>query len=80
MRSKPNNLTGHGSPLRCHVSRCEPAAVKFFILNQKENLTDMCSQGLGCPSNRRYLQPFKEVSHQFGQWLDVGYWQVELKA
>jgi L-amino acid N-acyltransferase YncA len=23
---------------------------------------------------------FKEVGYKFGQWLDVGYWQVELKA
>jgi L-amino acid N-acyltransferase YncA len=22
---------------------------------------------------------FKEVGHKFGQWLDVGYWQTELK-
>jgi L-amino acid N-acyltransferase YncA len=23
---------------------------------------------------------FKEVGYKFGQWLDVGYWQMELKA
>lgn len=23
---------------------------------------------------------FKEVGYKFGQWLDVGYWQTELKA
>jgi len=23
---------------------------------------------------------FSEVGHKFGQWLDVGYWQMELKA